>query len=109
MPNPLPMKTQLCILILAAVMFTGVAMPLHAQLVGDGATTTLNNVTNIAWADREKVSIREPFRLVSGANPAYHCRQVEHNDRPGMSPRVYPPPFGGEFSPTGLAIPGLGV
>jgi T5SS/PEP-CTERM-associated repeat protein len=40
------MQTQLCILSFAAFMCAGVVMPLHAQLVADGATTTLNNVTN---------------------------------------------------------------
>jgi len=101
MSNILPMKTQPCFLSLAAVMFTGVAMQLRAQLVADGASTTLDNVTNTAWADREKVSIREPFRLKSEADQAYHCKRVEHNERSGMSPRVCPPAVGGEFSPVG--------
>src|SRR5260221_4855793 len=57
------MKTQFWILILAAVMFTGVVMPLHAQLVADGATTTLNNVANTITGE-VTVGTNRPFTLL---------------------------------------------
>ncbi len=40
------MKTQIRLLLLAATILTLAVSPLHAQIVADGATNTLSNVTN---------------------------------------------------------------
>src|SRR5689334_12239376 len=45
------LKTKLHPLLFAAAVFAATASPLRAQIVADGATSTLNNVTNTITGD----------------------------------------------------------
>ena len=68
------MKIQIQILLLAASLFAAAVLPLHAQLVADGATNTLVNVTtNITGS--VNVGANGPFTLLVISNNALLTRR----------------------------------